>query len=50
MTPPINRQELVMGRMGLNVLSGMSGGAIFLLLLAELIRQQQRNERKGWGR
>ena len=51
MTPTINRDQLVMGRMGLNILSGMSGGAIFLLLIAELIRQQQRHERnRGWGR
>jgi len=40
-----------MGRMALNALGGVSAGAIFLMLLAELIRQQQWNERRrGWGR
>jgi hypothetical protein len=36
--------------MALNALGGVSAGAIFLMLPAELIRQQQWNERRrGWG-
>ena len=48
---PLSRDQVVMGRMALNALGGVSAGAIFLMLLAELIRQQQWNERRrGWGR